>query len=141
MFDEKTKTFLIKAMTDGIDCEFSDESEINEYIDKLKTTIEKNDRIESSLMGDHDGVLLEDKYGVAYAIIKFTRSLISFALLVPEPELDQQQTRDFGRTVLACISVFAENNAKNKMGSTKPKSTLDASKSFTFEISEIGIIV
>lgn len=141
MFDEKTKMFLIKAMTEGIDCEFSDESAIDEYIDKLKSIVEKNEKIKSSLTGDHDGVLLEDKYGVAYAIIKFTRTLVSFGLLMPESELDDQQSRDFGRIVLACISAFAELGAKNNLGSRKTGNNPATSKSFTFEISEIGIIV
>ena len=141
MFDDKTKMFLIKAMTEGIDCDFADESAIDEYIDKLKSIVEKNEKIKSSLAGDHDGVLLEDEYGVAYAIIKFTRTLVSFGLLMPESELDDQQSRDFGRTVLACISAFAELDAKNKMKIRKPENNPTTSKSFTFEISDIGIIV
>ena len=49
--------------------------------------------------------------------------------------------RDFGRTVLACISVFAEIAAQSKINSTQPQNNTASNKSYTFEISDVGIIV
>ena len=137
MFDEKTKLFLIKAMTEGLHCKFKDVSEIENYIDKLRSLVDKSEKIKSTLIGDADGLLMEDESGDAYGMIKFTKNLITFGLLVPEPDLDNTQSADFGRIVLACISTFAALDTQSKKQKVSKKMVNATHK---FEISDIGII-
>jgi hypothetical protein len=139
MFDDKAKMFLIKAMTEGIDCYFPDVAAIDRYIETLREIIDQNQKIESVIIGDSDGLIIESisTNEGPYASIIFSSELVTFGLLVPESDMSERQSLDFSRIVLACISACAIIDSK--INSTKKVNRND--QSVKFNISEIGIIV
>ena len=138
MLDDKTKLFLIKAMTEGIECAFQNEDAKDYFVHKLQSNIEENEKIKSRLVGDSVGLLMEDSNGEPYGIIKLEDNLVLFALLIPEPDLSGEQSVDFGRIVLAVLSTFAMIETEQMLDTTKNHAT---SESIKFNISQIGIIV
>lgn len=140
MLDDKTKMFLVKAMTEGISCNFASEDAKYYFIKKLKQCIEKNDKISSTVQGDPDGLLMEDSFAEPYAMIKLKDNLIIFGLLVPEPDLSNEQSIGFGRIVLACISTLALIEAEQVL-EHGAEDYVANDESVKFNISEIGVII
>jgi|TARA_R110001592_G_scaffold58770_1_gene177836 hypothetical protein len=144
MIDNKTKMFLIKAMTEGLDFHFPDNASIDYYIEKLRETIDNNKRIKSVIIGDYDGLLIEDNNLGPYAVINFSSNLITFGLIVPEPELTDSQSLDFGRIVLACVSTIslinAELNIVDGLGH-ETDNNYSNEGTIKFNISDIGVII
>tara|TARA_B100002019_G_scaffold256863_1_gene240564 strand:- start:19264 stop:19683 length:420 start_codon:yes stop_codon:yes gene_type:complete len=139
MLDDKTKMFLIKAMTEGIECNFQNEEAKDYFIHTLQKTVDKNEKIGSKLIGDSYGLLMEDSTGDPYGIVKLSDNLVLFALLIPEPDLTSEQSVDFGRIVLAVLSTFALIEAEQSLGKTGRSAA--KSESVKFNISEIGVII
>ena len=133
--DDKTKQFLIKAMVEGIHCNLPTVESIEDYIIVLKDLVEENENIKSSLDGDFDGLFMNDSRLQPYAIIKFKSDLITFGLLVPESELTDQQSKDFGRIVLACISAIAKEEMQQKIEEDKNRYS---SPSFGYKTKKYG---
>ncbi len=138
MLDDKTKTFLIRAMTEGIECKFQNQDAKDYFIYKLQDVVEKNKKIKSSVVGDSDGLLMEDSYGSPYGMIKLEDKVVLFALLIPEPDLTNDQSVDFGRIVLACLSTFAMIETEQMLG--KDANAYANNESIKFNISKIGLI-
>jgi len=142
--DDKTKQFLIKAMVEGIHCNLPTVESIEDYIIVLKDLVEENENIKSSLDGDFDGLFMNDSRLQPYAIIKFKSDLITFGLLVPESELTDQQSKDFGRIVLACISAIAKEEMQQKIEEDKNRYSSPSfgykTETTNFTIPKIGIM-
>lgn len=140
MIDDKAKMFLIRAMTEGLECHFPDTASIDYYIEKLREIISDNNKIKSLTIGDSDGLLMEDPLNGPYATINFSSNLITFGLIVPEPELTDSQSTDFGRIVLACISTLIVIETESKNADLYNHNHVNE-ESVKFNISEIGVII
>lgn len=139
--DNKTKQFLIKAMIEGLRCHLPTVESIEKYILELTEIVEENEHIKSTLEGDHEGIFINDSRLNPYAMIRFGNGLITFGLLVPEPELTDQQSKDFGRIVLACVSTLAKMDMLEQIAQDKPAGSRGyGTASNIFKIPKIGII-
>ena len=114
MLDSQFRLLMIKAMVDGIDCKFNDIEEINSFISVLKQTIEEVGHIKSILEGDSDGLIMTDHLGECFGYINISETKIKFRLLSSELDLNEQQSKDFTRIVMACMATLQRINDRLK---------------------------
>ena len=133
--DDTTKLYLVKAMVEGIPCDFKDVGEMDDFSRRLIEEIENNQHVNAYLSGDCDGILISDRLlGSPYATILFSKNRITFRLLVPEDEIDIDNARNMARIVLNTIGLVTKNTRPIR----KKESTI---KTFKFNPSQFGIVL
>ena len=134
--NDTTKLYLVKAMVEGIPCNFEDVQAINDFSQLLINEVENNKYIDCFLSGDADGILISNSVvGSPYATIIFSQNRITFRLLVPEDEIDVDDARNMARIVLNTVGLAKEN--------VKPprKKQKTITKTYNFRPNKFGIIM
>ena len=93
----------VKALMDGLDVNFEDTVEIDNFADLIKEIIVENPHYDCDVVGDSDGLLISDKNDIAILTIVFNPSLIKFHILHEISDFDQEQSEIIARVVLAVI--------------------------------------
>jgi hypothetical protein len=134
MLETEAKLFLIKALIEGIPCKLETIDAITDFVDTFKVLVEENSRIDATLIGDIDGMLLENTSGIPFTSIIVTGKLIKFTMLISEDDVDQHDIECLSRVVISCFSALIIEHQKNalKTGDEKEES---------FESDDFGIII
>ena len=121
MNNEDTKLLLIKALIEGIRCNFKSIGDINNYITTFKAVVKDNDLLDVKVIGDVDGLLVEDKYGMPFCSIIVSGSRIKFSPLVAEELLVLETAEALSRIVLASFTalIIEEQKSITKVGDEK----------------------
>ena len=113
MNNEDTKLMLIKALIEGIRCNFKSIDEIAGFIDTFKDVVKDNDLLDVKVIGDPDGLLVEDKYGMPFCSIIVSGKRIKFSPLVAEELLVLETAESLSRIVLATFTALIIEEQKN----------------------------
>jgi len=121
MIDSSTKLYLIKALIEGIPCEFKDIEDISKFAQKLILIADENNGYNISLEGDADGLILTDSEDEPFATISFANNRIKFTLLMPEDQMKSEQAHGLTRIVLSAIGMVFKRQDKIRMSGARMK--------------------
>jgi hypothetical protein len=93
----------IKALVDGLDANFKDILELDEFVDVIKELIKENPYSECDATGDCDGLLVSDHNDEAVLTVVFNLEKIKFHSLIDSLDMLSYQAEIVARTVLAVI--------------------------------------
>ena len=98
------RNLQIKALIEGLDANFEDFHEVDEFAEILKSVIENNPHYTSSVVGDADGLLISDKNDIPVLTVIFSLNKIKFHTFFDAKEYEQHQAEIISRVVLASIA-------------------------------------
>jgi hypothetical protein len=119
MIDSSTKLYLIKALIEGIPCEFKDIEDISKFAHELILIAEEKDSKYGRLEGDADGLILSDSEDEPFATVSFANNRIKFTLLMPEDQMKTEQAHGLTRVVLSAIGMVFKRQNKFKAVGTR----------------------
>ena len=93
----------IQALIEGLDANFENIFEIDEFVDLIKEILEENPHVDCTVVGDCDGLLISDKHDVPIITVIFNLQKIKFQVLGQPEDLENHQAQLVARSVLAVI--------------------------------------
>tara|TARA_B100000212_G_scaffold326159_1_gene288421 strand:+ start:1230 stop:1634 length:405 start_codon:yes stop_codon:yes gene_type:complete len=133
MITKDAKLFLIKALIEGVECNLRSISEMEDFIDTYKTILSENRLFKGKMIGDIDGLLIEDETGMPVASVIVTGKRIKFHPLLDDVALDLEVAEMLARVVIASVSALLIEEQKKKLAN-------DLEKETEFNNNDFGII-
>ena len=131
--NQSDRNIYIKALIEGIDVNFSDVLEIDEFVTQFKSVLSKNKGFTGLVVGDADGILVSDEHDDPIIAATFNLKKVRFTVLQTPEDTTAEQALVVSKTILAIYTTLMIRKT-NDQKSSKIKN----GESFVYKFDDDG---